>query len=178
MESGRYSYTLIGMSGAGKSTIGKMLAKKTDRSFYDSDSEVVTATGGMKIPEIFEKYGEKEFRRLEKEILLGLIAEKSNSVISTGGGAMMQPEIAEAVFAKTTSIWLKVSESALWERQKHNIGSRPMLNAENPREKMQKLLIEREPVFQNADVIIEQDGLSMKEIVELILIKLREGSPV
>ncbi len=177
MESGTYSYTLIGMSGAGKSTIGKMLAKKTDRFFYDSDSEVVRAAGGMKIPVIFEKYGEKEFRRLEKEILLDLIAKKSNSVISTGGGAMMQTEIAEADFAKTTSIWLKVSESALWERQKHNVAARPMLNAENPRERMQKLLAEREPIFQKADVIIEQDGLSMKEIVELIRTKLNERSP-
>lgn len=169
-------YTLIGMSGAGKSTIGRLLAEKIGCVFFDSDTEIERVTGGMKIPDIFERYGEQEFRRLEKEVLLELVDKNEDSVISTGGGAVMQQEIASVVFSKTTSIWLKISEPVLWQRQKAHIGTRPMLNSDDPRLKLQTLLRAREPTFSKASLIIEGDGLTPIDTVNMICEKLNKES--
>lgn len=165
--------TLIGMSGSGKSTVGQALADKLGVAFYDSDS-LITLETGLTPREIFAQSGESAFRQLERETILRLIAEKVEGVISTGGGAVMQDAVAEAVFAQTTSIWLDVAEPLLWARQEATLGTRPMLSGDDPRQKMAQLLEARRPVYARADIVVAAGTRTPGEIAAAIEKKLSE----
>lgn len=162
---------LVGMMGAGKSTLGGMLAGALGRSFIDSDREV-ERRAGKTIAEIFKASGEAAFRALEKEVLAGLLAGK-NIVIAAGGGAFLNQGLNASILQKATSIWLKGEPKAMFERAQKD-GNRILLGGENPRETYQTLYDERKGAYAGADLTIEVIEGSPEKTLALILAALEE----
>ena len=157
---------LIGMMGAGKSSVGRKLATRLGLPFFDADSEI-EAAAGMTITQFFEQYGEPEFRKGERRVIARLL-ESPAHVLSTGGGAFMDPETRSLIRTKAVSIWLKADLNVLIDRAMRK-NDRPLLQTTNPRETMQKLLATREPVYAEADIIIESDDRPVDETVERVV---------
>jgi shikimate kinase len=158
---------LIGPMGSGKSTVGKKLAKKLGLTFYDSDKEIEAHTGAA-ISLIFELEGEAGFRKREKEIVAALCA-MSNVVLATGGGVILDPDNRTALKNSGHVIYLKASADQLFDRTRHD-KSRPLLQTDNPREKLEAILNEREPIYESiADDIIDTDHLSVTEVADAII---------
>ena len=127
---------------------------------------------GMSVNAIFEKYGENRFRQIEKIVILNL-AEEENSVISLGGGAFEDDETRKTLLDNSTVFYLKASVDTLYERIK-NDNSRPLLNTENPKQKLKELLDLREPHYNEAHYIIDTNSLSPYNIVKEIQRRLNE----
>lgn len=158
---------LTGLMGAGKSTVGKALAKVLkDYTFIDSD-DVIVDIEGMTIPEIFEKKGEPYFREVEKSIISEL-SEEEDLIIALGGGAFESEETRKNLENNCITIYLKSSVERLLNRIKDD-KNRPLLQCENPKGKLEELLEKREPNYLKADYIIETDNKNIDEIVEKIL---------
>jgi len=158
---------LLGMMAVGKSTLGKIVAKKQDLIFIDTDLNIEKKCA-MKISEIFKNKGEKFFRILEeKEVLESL--KKSKCVIALGGGAFMKKTIQDRVLKESVSIWLDVNLKTLNKRIKWN-KKRPLLYEKNTEEKIKTLYKERRNIYKLAKHKINCDGLSKESIVEKILI--------
>jgi shikimate kinase len=158
---------LIGPMGAGKTTIGRQLAKKLSVSFYDSDHEIEERTG-VKISLIFEIEGEEGFRRRETQVLREL-SQMNNIVLSTGGGAVTQAENREVLKNNGYIIYLKSSPEMLLKRTA-NDKRRPLLQGENRLEQIRNILIEREPAYiEMADEIIDSEKMSIKQIIQKVL---------
>jgi len=149
---GTRSIVFVGLMGAGKTAIGRKVAAMLDLPFVDSDQEIELASR-MSIPELFERYGEPEFRALELRVVLRIL-ETGPQVLSTGGGAFINTQIREAVAAQALSVWLKADIDTLMERvsKKQN---RPLLKAPDPRAVMARLIDERYPVYAEADVTVQ-----------------------
>ncbi|MBQ6516575.1 shikimate kinase [bacterium] len=163
---------LTGLMGCGKTTVGNLLATSIDElSFVDTD-DVIVETMGMSVNAIFEKYGENRFRQIEKIVILNL-AEEENSVISLGGGAFEDDETRKTLLDNSTVFYLKASVDTLYERIK-NDNSRPLLNTENPKQKLKELLDLREPHYNEAHYIIDTNSLSPYNIVKEIQRRLNE----
>ena len=160
---------LVGMMGAGKSTIGGMLAQALGRSFFDSDREV-ERRAGRPIAEIFRENGEAAFRALEKEVLSELLA-CNNTVIATGGGAFLDEGLSALILQKTTSIWLKGKPKEMFERAQKE-GNRILLHGENPWETYQTLYSRRKGAYARAELIIEIIEGSPEKTLALILAAL------
>ena len=169
-ESGtQRTVVLVGLMGAGKSTVGRLLAETLGLPFHDSDDEIEKAAD-MSIPEIFEKLGEPEFRRGERRVIARLLGG-GPIVLATGGGAFMDPETRAEIRDKAVSVWLKADLDVLWRRVAKK-GGRPLLNQPEPKKALARLLQEREPVYAEADhVVISRDGPHM-HTVNAILEKL------
>lgn len=158
---------LTGLMGAGKSTVGKALAKVLkDYTFIDSD-DVIVDIEGMTIPEIFEKKGEPYFREVEKSIISEL-SEEEDLIIALGGGAFESEETRKNLENNCITIYLKSSVDRLLKRIKDD-KNRPLLQCENPKGKLEELLKKREPNYLKADYIIETGNKNIDEIVEEIL---------
>jgi shikimate kinase len=142
---------LIGMMGAGKSSVGRVLAKLLSTAFCDADAEI-EAAAGRGVAQIFADYGEDEFRRLERQVI-GRLLESGPCVLSLGGGAFIDAQTRERVGQNALSVWLKVDRDLLLERVLRH-GDRPMLKDGDPREKMTALLDAREPIYAQADVTV------------------------
>jgi shikimate kinase len=166
---------LVGLMGAGKSSIGKRLAKALKVPFVDSDSEISEAAA-CSITDIFEIYGEPKFRDLEKRVMLRLLTEEAPSVIATGGGAFIQPEIREMVKEGGISIWLHADLDVLYERVSRK-RTRPLLEKGNKREILQNLLIEREPFYSQADITVSSDMGAHENVVNKALRALADYFP-
>lgn len=162
---------LVGMMGAGKSTIGGMLARALGRFFIDSDEEI-ERRAGTTIAKIFKANGEAAFRALEKEVLTGLLAQK-NAVIATGGGAFVDQGSSVSILQKATSIWLKGKPKAMFERAQKD-GKRILLEGKNPWETYQTLYGERKGAYAGADLTIEIIEGSPEKTLALILAALEE----
>ena len=148
----RRSIALIGLMGCGKTTVGGRLAGLIGADFRDADAEIVEAAG-MSIPEIFEKYGEQEFRDGEKRVIARLM-NGDPLVLATGGGAFMAEETRAAIAQAGVSIWLHADLDTLVERTSRR-KSRPLLNRGNPREILADLIEARYPVYGQADIRVE-----------------------
>lgn len=142
---------LLGMMGAGKTSVGRALAKMLSLPFFDADKEIETVAG-RSVSAIFAEYGEAEFRRLERQVIARLL-KGDLCVLSLGGGAFMDAETRAAIKEAGFSIWLKVDHALLLERVTRR-GGRPMLQGADPKEKMTRLLAEREPVYALADLTV------------------------
>jgi shikimate kinase len=149
---GRRSIVFVGLMGAGKTAIGRKVASALSLPFIDSDHEIETVSR-MTIPELFEHYGEPEFRTLEQRVILRLL-ESGPQIVSTGGGAFMNEQTREAIADHGVSVWLKADLDLLMERvaKKQN---RPLLKNPDPRGVLEKLMIERHPVYAMASVTVE-----------------------
>lgn len=158
---------LIGLMGVGKTTIGKQLAKALQRPFYDSD-KVIEELTGVDIPTIFSYEGEPGFRAREQEVIQEL-CEQSGIVMATGGGSIIQAENRAALKNSGFVVYLHCSIDKILYRTRHDT-QRPLLQTENPRQRLQMLLEQREPLYQDcADFKIDSGSLSGKTVVKTIL---------
>ena len=154
------------MMGVGKSTLGKIVAKRTGLKFIDTDTNI-EKNCSMKISEIFEKKGERFFRTEErKEVLKSL--KESNSVIALGGGAFIDKTIRDNILENAISIWLEVNLKDLNKRIKWN-NKRPLLNNENNQKKIKKLYNERKNIYKLANYKINCDNLNKVNIAKKII---------
>ena len=163
----RKNLVLLGMMGVGKSTIGKIVAKKQDLKFIDTDVNIEKKRS-MKISEIFENKGEKFFRLLEeKEVLESL--KKSECVIALGGGAFMKKTARDRILKDSVSIWLDINLKTLNRRVKWN-KKRPLVNEEDSQTKINKLYAERKNIYKLAKHKINCNNLSKENIADKIII--------
>ncbi len=161
---------LFGPMGCGKTTVGQALAEILGYEFLDTD-DLVEKKAGKSIREIFEEKGEKEFRRLESEVVEDLAGMKSH-VIATGGGAVLDPQNRHVFRSLGLGIYLKASARELYQRIK-NEDSRPLLlNVEDPRAELKRLLEEREALYLEADIVIDTEELSVEEVADALIDEL------
>ncbi|MEM9332941.1 MAG: shikimate kinase [Pseudomonadota bacterium] len=160
------SIVLLGMMGSGKSAIGKMLARRLDLEFKDADSEIETAAG-RSISEIFEEYGEEEFRRLETRVIDRILNE-GPVLLALGGGAFMAESTRQAVAKSGLSVWIKADLDLLLERVGRRPGKRPLLKTGDPRKILSDLLKIREPVYALADIHVKSKGGTKAEMRDKI----------
>lgn len=168
---GSRSIVLVGMMGAGKSTIGRRLAARLRLPFFDADTEIVVAADGMTIPEIFERYGEPHFRDVEARVIARLL-EGESVVLATGGGAFLREETRRHTVAKAVSLWLKADADVIMRRVRRR-ADRPLLQTADPEGTVVRLLGEREPVYAKADITISSRDVPHDQIVEECLEALR-----
>jgi shikimate kinase len=160
---GTRSVVLVGMMGAGKSTIGRRLSARLHLPFLDADTEI-EAAAGMSIPDIFETHGEPHFRDGEARVIARLL-DGGPAVIATGGGAFMREETRNRVRDKAVSIWLKADADIIMKRVKRR-ADRPLLQTANPEATVGRLIAEREPVYQRADLTIWSRDVPHERIVD------------
>lgn len=157
---------LVGMMGAGKSTIGRRLAARLRLPFVDADHEIERAAD-MSIQEIFDRYGEAGFRDGERRVIARLI-DGGRHVLATGGGAFMQAETRAMILARTTAVWLQADLDVLVERVGRREG-RPLLKDRDPRVVLAELAALREPVYALAPVHVRSEPLPHETTVDAIL---------
>ncbi len=177
MSSPTPSIVLIGMMGAGKSSVGRLLARRTGLARFDTDEWIVSKTG-MSIADIFEREGETGFRELETSALNELHPAGS-AVIVTGGGIVLREENVKLLKRLGFVVWLEAEEDILLERASR-VGNRPLLQTENPRGSLSEMLRVRAPLYAGAaDFRVETTYLKQDEVTEIILAEVdrRTGAP-
>lgn len=160
---GRRSLVLVGMMGAGKSSVGRKLAARLAMPFVDADTEI-EAAAGMTIPEIFDVRGEGEFRSGEARVIARLL-DGGPQVLATGGGAYMNSETRGLIGRKGVSIWLKAEFDVLMRRIRRR-NDRPLMRTADPEVTLRRLIDERYPVYALADITIESRDVSHEVIVD------------
>lgn len=161
---------LVGPMGAGKSTIGRQLSNVLKKEFRDSDHEIVARTGAS-IPLIFEIEGEEGFRKRESAMIDELTAQH-NMVLATGGGAVLNEDNRRWLRERGVVIYLYASLEQLFERTRRD-RNRPLLQTENPKEKLEQLMAARDPIYREvADMVVHTDDRSIKSVVKEILVRL------
>lgn len=168
---GKRSVVLVGMMGAGKSTIGRRLAARLGLRFLDADVEIEVAHAGMTIPEIFATHGEPYFRDGEARVIARLL-DSGPAVIATGGGAFMREDTRNRIREKAISLWLKADIDVIMKRVRRR-ADRPLLQTEDPVATVSRLLEAREPVYRTADLTIASRDVPHDRIVEECLDALR-----
>lgn len=168
---GTRSIVFVGLMGAGKTVIGRRVATMLDLPFIDSDQEIETVSR-MTIPELFQRYGEPEFRALEQRVIQRVL-ESGPQVLSTGGGAPMNAQTRAAIAALSVSVWLKADIDTLMDRvgKKPN---RPLLQNADPRGVMERLMAERYPVYATANVTVLTREERKEVIADEVLAALGE----
>ncbi|MGV3651459.1 MAG: shikimate kinase [Devosia sp.] len=152
---------LVGMMGAGKTTVGRRLAQRLGRRFIDSDEEIESAAG-MSIEDLFKAHGEPEFRAGEARVVSRLLREPG-VVLGTGGGAFMNAETRAEIARQAVSIWLKAELDVLFARVSRR-SNRPLLKTANPRETLKGLMDKRYPVYAEADVTVLSREVSQDQV--------------
>jgi len=160
------SAVLVGMMGAGKSSIGRRLAVRLGIPFVDADTEI-EAAAGMTIPEIFDAHGEPYFRAGEARVIARLL-DGGPQVLATGGGAFMNADTRAAIRARGVSFWLKADFDVLLRRVRRRT-DRPMLKTADPEETLKRLMAERYPVYAEADATIVSRDAPHEKIVDEIV---------
>jgi len=168
---GNRTIVLVGMMGAGKSSIGRRLASEFNLPFVDADTEIETAAG-MSIPEIFEAHGEPYFRSGEARVIARLL-EGGPQVLASGGGAFINPQTRALIRARGISVWLKADLEVLLRRIKRR-SDRPLLKTDDPEQTLRQLIAERYPIYAEADVTIHSRDVSHDAIVADIVAGLAE----
>lgn len=163
------SIVLVGLMGAGKSTVGRRLASVLRLPFHDADQEIETAAG-CSISDFFERYGEPAFRDGERKVIARLLAGPRH-VLATGGGAFMDPTTRVLIKSQGLSVWLRANIDLLMERVTKR-PTRPLLKNEDPRGTMERLMAERYPVYAEADITVDSNGGPHDTVVQQILSQL------
>ena len=160
---------LVGIMGAGKSTVGKILADRLGMQFIDADQEIERAAG-CTITDFFEKYGEVEFRKGEERVISRILAGEP-CVLATGGGAFMSEATRLLIKKMATSVWLRVSFEVLAKRLEKR-SDRPLLQTTDPQQTLKALIKKRYPIYNDADFIVdaENDGvdITVSKVVECL----------
>ena len=164
------SLILVGMMGAGKSTVGRMLARRLKRSFCDADEEIERRCG-VRIPVIFDIEGEAGFRARETQVIAELCA-LDNAVLATGGGAVLAEENRRRIAAHGTVIYLHARPPHLWQRVRHD-RNRPLLATADPQRKLEELYAERDPLYREvADLVVDTGRQSVQTLAKDLLARL------
>jgi len=162
---------MVGMMGAGKTAIGAAVARSLGVPFLDSDDEIITAAN-MSIAEIFERDGEAFFRKRESEVLARLLTGDP-SVLSTGGGAFLQPDNRDMIDQHGVSVWLRADLDLLWNRVKHKT-TRPLLRTSNPYATLSEIYEARQPVYALASIAVEAGAdYSIEQMAEKVIAALK-----
>ena len=162
---------LVGLMGAGKSSVGKRLAAMLGVPFTDSDNEIAAA-GGMSVPEIFASLGEAAFRDGERKVIARLLGEEPR-VLATGGGAFIEPRTRGEIRAAATSVWIRADLDLLWDRVRDRPG-RPLLQTADPRAVLADLDRRRAPIYAEADVVVDsRRGASHEAMARAIIAAVR-----
>lgn len=161
---------LVGMMGAGKTSVGRHIAQKLGLLFIDADSEIEAAAQAT-ITEIFEREGEAAFRSGERRVIARLL-DGPVCVLATGGGAFMTPETRAKIRERAISVWLRADIDLLTRRVGRR-RDRPLLNNGNPRETLARLLAVRDPVYAEADLVIDSGEQTPDEVAEAVIAALR-----
>ena len=155
----RGSIFLVGLMGAGKTSVGRRLARRLDKTFYDCDEEIERTTG-VKIPLIFEIEGEAGFRAREARMLAEL-AVRSDIVLATGGGAVLSAENRKLLAGNGVVVYLRAVVADLWQRTRHD-RNRPLLKTDQPLARLEELYAERDPLYRGiADIIVDSGSQSV-----------------
>jgi shikimate kinase len=162
---GNRSIVLVGLMGAGKTTIGRRLATRLELAFIDADTEIESAAGKA-IPEIFTDHGEEAFRDGEKKVIARIL-QSGPQVLATGGGAFMDAETRCQILQHGISVWLKANSKLLLKRVSKR-GGRPLLQGGDPKEILNRLVAERYPVYAEADITVESKDVPHMHIVQSI----------
>lgn len=163
--SGR-SVALVGLMGAGKSTVGRRLANKLGRPFIDSDDEIEKAAG-LSVADIFALHGEEEFRRVEQKVLTRLLSEPPQ-VLATGGGAYLSAETRDLMRDKAVTVWLNADLETLWKRVSRR-NHRPLLRRPDAKEVLSNLFDQRRPIYELADLAVHSvDGPHSRTVTSII----------
>ncbi len=166
---------LVGLMGAGKTCVGKRLARRLGLRFTDADDEIVQAAG-RSIEEIFETMGEAVFRSGERRII-GRLLDEGPCVLATGGGAFIDAETRARIKNSAVSVWLKADLDVL-VRRTHGRPGRPLLKTGDPRSTLADLMSVRYPIYSEADIVVETCDESVDTTVERILMALNEAGVV
>lgn len=174
--SGRGNIFLVGLMGAGKTSIGRMLARRMNKDFLDADTEVEKVTG-VKIPVIFEIEGESGFRAREEKMIEQLTA-MDGIVLATGGGAVISPANRALLKGRGRVIYLRAAPEDLWKRTRRD-RNRPLLQTADPLGKLRQLHEQRDPLYREvADLIVDTGSQSVAHLTSRIQQLLAElGSP-
>jgi shikimate kinase len=163
---GNRNLIFVGLMGAGKSVIGRMVAQTLGIPFIDTDAEIESVSR-MTIAELFAQYGETEFRALETRVVERLL-KQGPRVVSTGGGAFINEATREQIKLGGISIWLKADLDVLWERVNRR-DHRPLLKTENPRQTLENLMIQRYPIYEQADLTVISGNVRKDVMVTEVL---------
>lgn len=163
---GKRSLVFVGLMGAGKTAIGRRVAQLLGLQFVDSDHEI-EAAARMSIPDLFESYGEAEFRSLERRVISRLL-KSGPQVIATGGGAFMNEQTRRAITRHGVSVWLNAELDTLLERVSRR-QNRPLLHNADPVEVLQKLIDERYPLYSKADVGVMSRDATRETIADEVI---------
>ncbi|MGG7516900.1 shikimate kinase [Allorhizobium undicola] len=173
---GRRNLVFVGLMGAGKSAIGRMVAHQLGLPFVDSDTEIERVSR-MSISELFATYGETEFRALETRVIKRVL-RGGPKILSTGGGAFINDKTRRQIERGGISIWLKADLDVLWERVNKR-DHRPLLKTENPKQTLEKLMQDRYPIYEQADLTILSRDVRKEvisaEVLEAVIAYLSES---
>lgn len=161
-----HAIVLVGLMGAGKTTVGRRLAEKLGLAFVDADHEIELAAG-QAIPEIFAQHGEAYFREGERKVIARLL-ENGAQVLATGGGAYMNIDTRNVIRTHGISIWLRADLDLLMRRVRRR-SNRPLLQNDDPEGVMRKLIAERYPVYAEADITVDSRDVAHTSIVNTII---------
>ena len=154
---------LVGLMGAGKTSIGRRLASRLALPFKDADAEIEAAAGAS-IPDIFERLGEPAFREGERRVIARLLDEPVH-VLATGGGAFMDANTRMLIASRAVSVWLKADLDTLVQRTSRS-GHRPLLKTGDPRLILERLIEQRYPVYAEADIVVQSDDRPAERTVD------------
>ncbi len=169
----KHKLFLVGMMGAGKTTVGRQLAKRLGKTFYDADREIEARTG-VRVAVIFDIESEAGFRKREAEVIEQLTA-MNDIVLATGGGAVLDPRNRERLSTRGFVIYLHALPQALWQRTRAD-KSRPLLQGGDPRERLEALYAERDPLYREvADLVIETGRQGIGALLAQVLARFDEA---
>ncbi|QDM18980.1 shikimate kinase [Tardiphaga sp. vice352] len=168
---GKRSVVLVGMMGAGKSTIGRRLAMRLRLPFIDADNEI-EAAAGMSIPDIFEVHGEPHFRDGEARVIARLL-ESGPILLATGGGAFMREDTRAKIRDRAISMWLKADADVILRRVKRR-ADRPLLQNADPAAVIARLIEARHPFYEQTDILIDSRDVPHDRIVDECVVALHE----
>lgn len=168
---GKRNLVLVGLMGAGKSAIGRIVAQQLGLPFIDTDTEIERVSR-MSISELFAAYGEEEFRALETRVIKRLL-RTGPRVVSTGGGAFINEKTRKQIERGGVSIWLSADLDVLWERVNKR-DHRPLLKTENPKQTLQDLMDKRYPIYGLADITVQSRDVRKEVIAHEVLTSVIE----
>lgn len=169
---GDRSITLVGMMGAGKSTVGRRLATRLDLPFVDADTEI-EKSAQMSIPEIFERDGEAFFRQGEQRVIFRLLSDRQ-CVLATGGGAYMNPDTRARIAHHAIAIWLSADADLLMKRVRKRPGNRPLLQTPDPEGTLRNLIAVRYPVYALANITVKTRDVPHDLVVDDVIDALHD----
>jgi XRE family aerobic/anaerobic benzoate catabolism transcriptional regulator len=166
---------LLGLRGAGKTTIGRRLARRLRVRFVELDRQI-EARAGMRLGELFSLHGEEFYRRLEHETLADLLSARQSMVLAVGGGLVTSPDTYALLLGQTTTVWLKARPDDYWTRVMRQGDRRPMDQHPQARDALRQLIARREPLYRRADLTVDTAAVPIAQTVDRLEQALRKGS--